>query len=539
MKVSEAIVKSLEREGVTTLFGYPGGAVLPIYESLRTSSIRHVLVRNEQSAAHMASGYARASGGIGVCLSTSGPGATNLITGIATAYMDSIPMLVITGQVNSDMIGKDVFQEADITGATEPFTKHNYLLKRAEDLPRVISEAFYIAKSGRPGPVLIDIPVDVQKEHILFEYPDKVTIAGYKPTTSGHAGQLKRTMQRIKGAKRPVILAGGGVICANALDELKAYAEKSGIPVVNTLMGIGALPMDSPLYSGIVGIHGHAHTATILSRADVVIVIGARMSDRAARNFTKLCGEADIIHMDVDPAEIGKVVEHHIPIVGDAKCILKKLLESAEKLDTEDWLAEVKKHIEPARIPKGDRESYVHPAFAMETLSRLAAPDAIMTADVGQNQIWAARHFSLTGSRRYMTSGGLGTMGYSLPAALGAKLASPEKQVICVTGDAGIQMLLGELGTIEESDAPMLIYLLNNRRLGMVRELQDNAYGRAGRHGIVLENNPDFVMIAKAYGLEGRRVEREADLEEALKEALNSKVPFLLECMIDPEAATL
>lgn len=539
MKVSEAIVKSLEREGVTTIFGYPGGAVLPIYEALRTSSIRHVLVRNEQSAAHMASGYARASGGIGVCLSTSGPGATNLITGIATAYMDSIPMLVITGQVKSDMIGKDVFQEADITGATEPFTKHNYLLKRAEDLPRVISEAFYIAKSGRPGPVLIDIPVDVQKEHIVFEYPDKVSIAGYKPTTSGHAGQLKRTMQRIKSAKRPVILAGGGVICANAMPELRAYAEKCGIPVVNTLMGIGSLPMDSPLYSGIVGIHGHGHTAAILGRADVIIVIGARMSDRAARNFSKLCREAEIIHMDVDPAEIGKVVEHHIPIVGDAKCILRKLMESAETLDTEEWLTEVRNCMEPVRMPKGDRDSYVHPAYVMETLSQMAATDAIMTADVGQNQIWAARHFSLTGSRRYMTSGGLGTMGYSLPAALGAKLAAPDKQVICVTGDAGIQMLLGELGTIAEAGVPMMILLLNNRRLGMVRELQDNAYGRVGRFGIELENSPDFVMVARAFGLEGRRVEHEADLQDAFAQALNSTVPFLLECMIDPEAATL
>lgn len=539
MKVSEAIVKCLEKEGITTVFGYPGGAILPIYEALRNSSINHVLVRNEQSAAHMASGYARASSRIGVCISTSGPGATNLITGIATAYMDSIPMLIITGQVKSDMIGKDVFQEADITGATEPFTKHNYLLKRAEDLPRVISEAFYIATSGRPGPVLIDIPVDIQQEHIAFEYPETVSIAGYKPTTSGHAGQLKRIAQRMRGAKRPVIFAGGGVICSNAMDELKEYVEKCGIPVVNTLMGIGSLPMDSPYYSGIVGIHGHGHTSKILSRADVVMVIGARMSDRAARNFAALCSKADIIHIDVDPAEIGKVVNHQIPVVGDAKCILGKLMEASERLDTDEWLKEINTYKEAIRLPKGDRDSYVHPGYTLGMVSQLAAPDAIMTADVGQNQIWAARHFQLTGSRRYMTSGGLGTMGYSVPAALGAKLAAPEKQVIAVTGDAGIQMLLAELGTIAESGLPLTIVLLNNRRLGMVRELQDNAYGKGGRFGIKMENNPDFVMIAKAFGLEGKRVQREEELPAALEEALSSSVPYLLECMIDPEAATL
>ncbi len=539
MKVSDAIVKSMEMEGVSTLFGYPGGAVLPLYEALRVSSIRHVLVRNEQSAAHMASGYARASGSVGVCLSTSGPGATNLITGIATAYMDSIPMIVITGQVKSDMIGKDVFQEADITGATEPFTKHNYLVKRAQDLPRIMKEAFYIARSGRPGPVLIDIPVDVQKEHITFDYPEKVDIPGYKPTTSGHAGQLKRISQRMKSARRPVIFAGGGVICADAGAELKHYAETSGIPVVNTLMGIGSLPMDSPCYAGIVGAHGHPHTSRVLNRADVIMVIGARMSDRAVRNFSQMCSEAEVIHIDVDPAEIGKIVEHHIPVVGDAKSILTKLAEGAEPLDTKEWLAEVGTYKELAEFPKGDRENFVHPAHVMGLVSEMAAKNAIMTADVGQNQIWAARHFSLTGDRRYMTSGGLGTMGYSLSAALGAKLARPDKQVICVTGDAGIQMLLGELGTIAEAGVPMTILLLNNQRLGMVRELQDNAYGKGGRFGITLESSPDFVMIAKAYGLEGRRVAREDELSEALEEAFSSSVPYLLECMIDPEAATL
>lgn len=539
MKVSEAIVKCLEREGVTTVFGYPGGAILPVYEALRTSSVKHVLVRNEQSAAHMASGYARASNRTGVCLSTSGPGATNLITGIATAYMDSIPMVIITGQVKSDMIGKDVFQEADITGATEPFTKHSYLLKRAEDLPRTLSEAFFIASTGRPGPVLIDIPVDVQQEHIAFEYPEKVEIAGYKPTTNGHAGQMKRIIQRMKSAKRPVIFAGGGVLRSNAEVELKSYAEKAGIPVVNTLMGMGAFPMDSPCFAGLVGTHGHEHTTKILSRADVIMVIGARLSDRAARNFAALCAKADIIHVDIDPAEIGKIVNHQIPVVGDAKNILSKLEECVEPLDTGEWLKEINTYKEPVRLSKADRDNYIHPGHAISMMSEMAAADAIVVADVGQNQFWAARNFQVTGQRRFMTSGGLGTMGYSLPAALGAKLAMPEKQVVCVIGDSGIQMLLAELGSIADSGETMTVMLMNNQRLGMVRELQDNTYGRGRQFAVSFGSSPDFVSIAKAFGLQGRRVEREEDLPQALSEALNSKTPYLLECMIDPEAATL
>lgn len=539
MKVSEAVVKYLEKEGVTTVFGYPGGAILPVYEALRTSSIKHVLVRNEQSAAHMASGYARASNSTGVCMATSGPGATNLITGIATAYMDSIPMVIITGQVNSDLIGKDVFQEADITGATEPFTKHNYLLKQAEDLPRVLSEAFYIASTGRPGPVLIDIPVDVQQEHIVFEYPVTIGIPGYNPTTNGHAGQIKRIHQRMKTAKRPVIFAGGGVLRSNAENDLKYYAEKAGIPVMNTLMGMGVFPMDSPYFAGLVGTHGHEHTTKILSRADVIMVIGARLSDRAARNFAVLCTKADIIHVDIDPAEIGKIVNHQIPVVGDARNILLKLNESAKRLDTEEWLKEISTYKEPLRLVKADRENYIHPEYAISLMSDMADPDAVLVADVGQNLFWTARHYQVTGKRRFIASGGLGTMGYSVSASLGAKLASPEKQVIAVTGDGGILMLLGELGTISESGHAITILLLNNRRLGMVRELQDNTYGRGRQFGVYFENSPDFVQIAKAFGFQGMRVEREEDLTWALKEALDSKVPYLLECMIDPEAATL
>ncbi len=539
MKVSDAVIKCLEIEGVTTVFGYPGGAIMPIYEALRTSSVKHILVRNEQCAPYMASGYARASHKTGVCLSTSGPGATNLITGIATAHMDSIPMVIITGQVSSDQIGKDVFQEADITGATEPFTKHNYLLKRAIDLPKVLSEAFHIASTGRPGPVLIDIPVDIQQEYILFEYPMEVNIPGYKPTTIGHVGQIKRIVQRMKTAKRPVIFAGGGVLCSNAETELKNYAEKAGIPVVNTLMGMGGFSMDSPYFAGLVGTHGHGYTRNILSMADVIMVIGARLSDRAAHNFSVLCEKTDIIHVDIDPAEIGKIVNNQIPVVGDAKNILGKLNESVERLDTIEWLKVIEKCKEPLRFVKADRENYIHPEYAISLLSDMAEPDAILVTDVGQNQIWAARHYQVNGDRRFMTSGGLGTMGYGVSAALGAKLASPEKQVIAVTGDGGLLMLLGELGTIAESGHALTILLLNNGRLGMVRELQDNIYGKGRLFGVDFENSPNFVKIAEAFGLQGKRIERDDELPDALKEALNSKTTYLLECIIDPDAATL
>lgn len=539
MKVAEVVIKCLEREGVTTVFGYPGGAILPVYEALRTSEIRHVLVRNEQSAGHMASGYARTAQKTGVCIVTSGPGATNLITAIATAYMDSIPMVIITGQVHSELIGKDVFQEADITGATEPFTKHNYLVKRAEDVTRVMKEAFYIASTGRPGPVLVDIPVDVLKSNISFDYPKTVNIPGYKPTVNGHTGQIKRILGRLKTARRPVIYAGGGVLRAGAKEVLRGFAHKAGIPVVTTLMGMSAFPMDSPLYVGMVGTHGHPYTEKVLHRADVVMIVGARLSDRATRNFSALAGQADIIHIDIDPAEIGKILDHQIPVVGDARLILEKLEAGVERLSTEKWLQEVASFKEPLPPVQANREAYVHPGEAMTLLSNLADPDAVLVADVGQNQFWAARHFAMTGKRSFLTSGGLGTMGYSLPAALGAKLGAPHRQVIASMGDAGIQMLLAELGTIAACKVPMVIVVLNNQRLGMVRELQHNIYGKGLYFSVDFDQSPDFVMIANAYGLRGARVEREADLQAVFTEALASPVPFLVECRIDPDASTL
>ncbi len=464
MKVSEAIVRVLEMENVKTVFGYPGGAVLPLYEALRNSDIEHILVRNEQSAAHCASGYARAAQQTGVCIGTSGPGATNLITGIATAYMDSIPMVVITGQVRKELIGKDAFQEADITGATEPFTKHNYLVKDPQDIPRILTEAFYIASTGRPGPVLVDIPKDVQMEKINFDYPGKVDILGYKPTTNGHSGQIKKVIQRLKKAKRPIIYAGGGIIRANATAELKKFAEKGKIPVINSLMGLGSFPMDSPYYVGMLGSHGHNYACDIMKGADLLVIVGARMSDRAIHNFGTLDPETDVVHIDIDPAEIGKIFTHNIPVVGDARIFLK-MGEKIVPLDTAEWMKKIDNIksfvVETYSLEESET---INPKIALRLLSDKVAEDTIVTADVGQNQIWAAKNFKYSGTRKYFTSGGLGTMGYSLPAAIGAKMAAPDKTVIAVMGDGGIQMLLAELGTLSESNKQVIVMLFNNSR---------------------------------------------------------------------------
>jgi len=474
VRVADIIIKAFEMQGITTIFGYPGGANLPLYDALRlNTNVKHVLVRNEQAAAHAANGYARANKKIGACMATSGPGATNLITGIATAYMDSIPMIIITGQVKSDLIGKDVFQEADIVGATESFTKHNYLVKNPNEIPRILAEAFYIATTGRPGPVLIDIPRDVLEARIPFSTLPNVSIPGYNPTIEGHAGQIKRALQKLNAAKRPIIYAGGGVIAAKATQELQDFAKAANIPVINTLMGLGSFPMDSPLFIGMVGYHGHDYAMEIISKADFVLIAGSRMSDRATLNFRALSPQADVVHIDIDPAEIGKIFNHQIPMVGDLKLILKKLLEKITPLETDAWLEEIamiKPKLEP--VVANDSKT-VSPKVALRILSEKVDNDAILVADVGQNQIIAARNFPYNGNRMYLTSGGLGTMGYSLPAAIGATYGAPDKQVISVVGDGGIQMLIAELGTLKQSGHKMMVMLFNNHRLGMVRELQD------------------------------------------------------------------
>lgn len=538
---AEIMVKYLEQEKVELVFGYPGAAICPFYDALTQSEIRHVLVRQEQNAAHAASGYARASGKPGVCVATSGPGATNLITGIATAYMDSIPLIAITGQVNQWLLGRDVFQEADITGACESFTKHSYLVKDIADLPRVFKEAFHIASTGRPGPVLIDIPTDVQvKKAEAFSYPQKAEIAGYKPRTQGHAVQVKRAAEAVCSAKRPLIVCGGGVVSAAAREELISFAEKNRIPVVSTMMGLGVMPMDSPLYLGMIGMHGHAYANRAIHKADCILLCGARVGDRAVNDPEKITEQATIIHIDVDPAEIGKNMAVNIPIVGDIRLVLKSLAQQAcPAPDTEEWISGLTKEKERF-LPHGAPQNgtgFVEPRSFFRALSSMLNENAILVSDVGQNQIWAASSFNVK-QGRFLTSGGLGTMGYSLPASVGAKLAKPNRQVVCICGDGAFQMSLCELATLRESGADVKIILMQNQRLGMVWEIQNKRYeGRCPASE--LPGDPDFVALGKAYGIRSELADSNESAERLAREMLKSRESFLLVCRVDPCAPTL
>jgi acetolactate synthase-1/2/3 large subunit len=541
MKAAKAIIRCLERENTDVVFGYPGAAVISIYESLRESDIKHVLVRNEQSLVHYASGYARETNKVGVCISTSGPGATNTITGIATAYMDSIPIVIITGQVDTDLIGTDAFQEADIKGATEPFTKHNYLVRDAQDLPRIIKEAFYIANTGRKGPVLIDIPRNIQEDRIKLEYPNEINIPGYNPTLSGHIGQIKRAVSRIKSAKRPVIYAGGGIVSSHAEKEILEFAEKTNIPVINSLMGVGGFPQDSSLYAGIVGSHGYPYSSEIIGMTDLLITIGARMSNRATAGFSKLNPKIEFIHVDIDPAEIGKNVGYTLPIVGDAKIILGELIDKSENMDFSSWHDEIKA-IKEKCLSVLDYKTQSGLINAKELISHLSEKmddDACLVADVGQNQIWSALNYKIKKERKFMTSGGLGTMAYSVPAATGVKMANPNRQVVCVIGDGGFQMCLGELAVVREQNAGIKIILLNNRKLGLVREIQQDLYGKDRSYGVDLNLQVDFVKIAEAYNITGHEVSDMENFKKVLDEVLATEEPCLIQCNIDPDIRTL
>jgi acetolactate synthase-1/2/3 large subunit len=536
LRVSEAIVKCLVEENVKVIFGYPGATVVPLYEALRTCGIRHILARHEQAAGHSASGYARASGKVGVCMATSGPGATNIMTAVATAYMDSIPLVVITGQVRTNQIGKDVFQEADVTGATASFTKHNYLVKESKDILRVIKEAFYIARTGRPGPVLIDIPVNIQNEEIEFDYPEEVNIRGYKPTVQGHKGQIKKAIDLIRHSKRPIICIGGGVISSNAKMEVAEFVEKTKIPVVHTLMGKDGINSDSPYYVGLIGTHGFSDSNKAVSKADILILLGTRVADRATAgpNFAK---GAETIHIDIDPAEIGKNLGPSIPVVGDLKNIVADLNKEVKATESEEWLNEIrgwKKKVEASAEMQGP----ANPKMILKKLSEIADNDAILTADVGQNQLWCARNFNVKGDRRFLTSGGLGTMGYSIPAAFGAKTASPDKQVISVMGDGSFQMSMFELGTIAANKSKIIMILFNNQGLGLVREIQKITFGEGHSSGVEFGYNPDFIKIADAYGIKGRRVQQNEEFEAAFNEAKASDGAFLIECVTDPKEST-
>ena len=535
---AEIMVRCLESEGVKVVFGYPGAAICPFYDFLYRSPIRHVLVREEQNAAHEASGYARAAGVPGVCIATSGPGATNLITGVATAYMDSVPLVAITGQVNQWLLGRDVFQEADITGACESFTKHSYLVKDVADLPRVFKEAFYIASSGRPGPVLIDVPTDVQKQQVgSFAYPQKAQIAGYKPRTQGHSMQVRRAAAAIAEAKRPLLCCGGGVVLAGARPELISFAEKTGIPVVSTMMGLGVVPMDSPVYLGMIGMHGHANANRAMRDADLILLCGARVGDRAVSDPQQVSESTKIIHIDIDPAEIGKNMDVDIPIVGDIRLVLRAMAAETDYRAPAEWVELVKRE-KAAYIPKGaPRTDFVDPRSFLRELSGMMEPNAILCADVGQNQIWTANSFNVK-EGRFLTSGGLGTMGYSLPAAIGAKLAKPHRQVVCVCGDGAFQMSLCELATLKETGAAVKIILMVNGCLGMVWEVQTKQY-ESHHAATELSGDPDFVKLAEAYGIPSEEARNNAEAGRAAKRMLESDGPFLLVCRVDPDEPTL
>lgn len=537
IKAAEAMVKCLENEGVKVVFGYPGAAICPFYDELTHSDIRHVLVRREDNAGHAANGYARISGKPAVCIATSGPGATNLLTAIATAYADSVPLICITGQVSTDQIGCDVFQEVDITGAAEPFVKNSYLIKDASQLPRIFKEAFYIAGSGRNGPVLIDVPVDIQQTMIDFSYPEKVELRTYKPTVKGNSFQIKKVCEALKTSERPLICAGGGVISAKACGELRELAEKTRIPVVSTMMGLGIFPTEHPLYMGMLGMHGVKTANEAVSKCDTMILIGARVGDRAVRSPKFLAETTKIIHIDVDPAEIGKNIPAHIPLVGDCKNILKELTEKLGSAERADWLAELSEV--KNTVPKEDEtEGYVNPKMFIRKLSAKLPDDTVCVADVGQNQIWTCNNFQFKGGR-FLTSGGMGTMGYSIPAAVGAKFASPDSEVVAICGDGSFQMQMMELATIVQEKIPVKIILMRNNRLGMVRELQTNHYKDNQTAVHIADGNPDFVALAESYGIRAERVCTMAEAEAAIENLCSAKEPYLLECNVWRNESTL
>lgn len=537
---AQAIVKSLENENVDIIFGYPGAAICPFYDALVDSKIKHILTRTEQGAAHAANGYARVTGKTGVCVVTSGPGATNLITGIATAYMDSIPMVAITGQVSSELVGRDVFQEADITGATASFCKHSYLVKDEKNLPRIIKEAFYIASTGRPGPVVIDVPVDMQTRELEFLYPESIEIRGYKPKYKGHFLQIKKVAEAVSEAKRPIICSGGGIIRGDASKELVEFAEKCNIPVTTTLMGIGSIPYDHPLNIGMLGSHGVYAANYAIHRADLLIIMGARVGDRAVGAPHKIEDNAKVVHIDIDPAEIGKNIRVDIPVTGDVKDVLQQLVNMAKKAQSDEWVNQIKEIKEERKLKAevNDKSGYVNPKYLLSLLTKHMDENSIVTTEVGQNQIWGANWVGTKKPGTFITSGGMGTMGYGLPAAVGAKVGQPSAKVICISGDGSFQMSMNELGTIKQNGIGVKVILFNNSRLGLVREIQKQRF--CGRYsGVFLDGNPDFIKLFEAYGFKGLKIDNNSRIEEALKEMFSDDKPYLLECIIDPEESTL
>ncbi len=535
MDGSHILIECLKREGVDVLFGYPGGTIMPFYDALYDEKeIKHILTRHEQGAAHAADGYARATGKVGVCVATSGPGATNLVTGIATAGMDSVPIVAITGQVPTALIGTDAFQEADVTGITAPITKHNYLVKSTDELARTVKEAFFIARTGRPGPVVIDIPKDVLVSEAEFHYPKRVNLLGYKTIHTGHSSQIIMAAKEMAKAKKPVILAGGGVKIANASGELRALVDKTNIPVMTTLMGIGVFPETHPLSLGMIGMHGTAYANYAMCEADLVIALGTKFSDRITGRISDFASNAKIIHIDIDPAEIGKTIRVDIPIVGDLKETLAELAAAADARPAKsawlDGIASWKENYPLASHNPG----VLNPQMILEAIYELTDGEALIVTEVGQHQMWAAQYFTYTKPRTLITSGGLGTMGYGFPASLGVKQAFPDKHVFDIAGDGSIQMNIQELATAVYNDLNVNVIIMNNGYLGMVRQWQELFYDK--RYASTpLGGNPDFVKVAEAYGAVGLRIREKEELMPTLKKAIDTDNTCFVDCLIPPE----
>ena len=538
---AQILMECLKREGVDLIFGFPGGAVIDIYDELPKHPIRHILVRHEQAAVHAADGFARASGKVGVCLVTSGPGATNTVTGIATAYMDSIPIVVITGQVPTHLIGNDAFQEADIVGITRPCTKHNYLVKNVADLAATIKQAFYIARTGRPGPVLIDLPKDVVNSKIEFSYPETIGIRSYNPNVSPNRKQLRKAAELIAQGKQPVIYAGGGVVSSDSAEELTRLAETFHLPVTTTLMGLGAFPGDHPLWLGMLGMHGTYTANMAINNCDVLISVGARFDDRVTGRVNSFAARAKIIHIDIDPTSISKNVVVDVPIVADCKQALAGLAEEVAKIKDVDWkakheawnasLTEMRAAYPLSYVKNGPT---IKPQWVVEKIFELSKGEAIIATEVGQNQMWAAQFFTYRKPRTLLTSGGLGTMGYGFPAAIGAQFAFPDKLVVDIAGDGSIQMNIQELATAKQYKCPVKVAILNNNYLGMVRQWQELFYNKRYA-GTVMEVTPDFVLLAQAYGAVGLRATKKSEVEAVIKEALATDNTVIMDFVIARE----
>ena len=543
---AEIVVEILKEEGVEYIFGYPGGAVLNIFDVLYDEKdIKVILTRHEQGAVHAADGYARVSGKVGVCLVTSGPGATNTVTGITTAYMDSVPLVVLTGQVPVHLIGNDAFQEADIVGITRPCTKHNYLVKDVKDLARILKEAFYLARTGRPGPVLVDIPKDVTAATTSYKPIEKIDLPGYKPKLKGHPLQIRKAVKAILSSKRPVLYVGGGVVISGAHQELFDLATKLSIPVTTTLMGLGAFPGDHPLFLGMLGMHGTYRANMAVTECDLLIAVGARFDDRVTGKVEEFAPYAKIIHIDIDPTSISKNIKVDIPIVGDAKLILKDMLSELSKIEEKeierfreglkDWLSQIEEWGREKRLSYKLEGPYVKPQYVVEMLHKLTNGEAIVSTDVGQNQMWAAQYYIFKKPRSFLTSGGLGTMGYGFPAGIGAKVAAPDREVVVISGDGSIQMNIQELATAVSYKLPVKVIILNNGFLGMVRQWQELFYNKRYSYSHLGWDIPDFVKLAEAYNAAGYRINSNEEVEEVLKKVLKENRPTLVDVRINPE----